>query len=558
MILLRAWLVASACVALFCGLAEGTGAQPFWVFFRDRGAYQSTGLARDRALAEAFAKVTPRALARRAKATRERNPGRALPANAVDLLDCPPDPAYVAAVTAAGGSIRTTSAWLNTVSIDASPDAIARINRLPCVAHTQPVASQKPDAEDTANTDFDAGPSCVQIDMLHIPEAQAMGLCGHGVLICVLDSGFDLDHEAFRQLEVRAERDFVFNDDDPSYDPRTDSPSQSNHGTTVLSMIAAYAPGHLIGPAYCADYLLGKTEVIDAELPVEEDYWCEGVEWAEAEGADLLSSSLSYRNWYRASDLDGRTAVTTRTANLALERGLLIVEAMGNDGPKEGTLSAPADAPGVISVGSVDGIGNLTGFSSAGPTYDRRVKPDLVAPGSAVVVVAPRTPDRYQRGSGTSYSAPLVAGCAALVMEAHPDWGPEAVREALAMSGNRADRPDNHYGWGIVNARDAVLYPLLEGRVTDFHTGEPLRNARIRWRPAAAGSVDSLGAAPSDSPPRGEVRSDSTGAYVIPNLPRGSYTIEVSKEGYFDAAAGPYDVPPNLGDVNFALRYRGE
>ena len=168
-----------------------------------------------------------------------------------------------------------------------------------------------------------------------------------------------------------------------------------------------------------------------------------------------------------------------------------------------------------------------------------------------------RTYDQYFALSGTSFSTPLVAGCAALVMQRHPDWGPEMVRDALMMSASRADRPDNRYGWGIVNARDAVFYPLIEGTVTDAHTREPT----VRWEPR--GSVDSLGAttggaASSDAPPRGSVETDSTGAYVIPNLPRGIYAIHVSKPGYFDASAGPYDVPPNLGDANVALRYRGE
>jgi hypothetical protein len=136
------------------------------------------------------------------------------------------------------------------------------------------------------------------------------------------------------------------------------------------------------------------------------------------------------------------------------------------------------------------------------------------------------------------------------------------------MSASRAERPDNQYGWGIVNARDAVLYPLIEGTVVDSITREPLAGAKVAWDPG--GSVDSLGAAArtgaaarlgaaaSDSPPRGSVETDSTGAYVIPNLPRGAYTITVSKPGYFDASAGPFEVPPNLGEGNLALRYRGK
>ncbi|HEY3156076.1 MAG TPA: S8 family serine peptidase [Candidatus Eisenbacteria bacterium] len=581
----RAAILVSAMVALGSAAASGAdpprAAPPSWVFFRDRGDLAKPGPAREAALAEASRRITPRAAMRRAKAARERDrlasrgvaarpgsaprlaprPGsaprlaaRPEPVLLPDDQDLPPDPAYVAAVSARGGVIRTRSRWLNAVSVDASPEALERIGALPFVAGIRPVARESRDEAPATDAEFNAGPSYLQIDMLHVPEVHSMGLHGEGILVCVLDSGFELDHEALRQLEVRGVRDFVNGDSDPSYDPRTDAPTQSIHGTAVLSTIGGYAPGRLIGPAYRADYLLGMTERVGSERPVEEDFWCAGVEWAEAVGADLLTSSLTYHAWYRWRDLDGRTAVATRAANLALSRGLLIVNAIGNEGQKEGSIGAPADAPGAISVGAVNGIGNLAGFSSVGPTYDRRVKPDVVAPGVSVLTALGRTRDAYARVNGTSFSTPLVAGVVALIMERHPDWGPEMVRDALTMSASRAERPDNRFGWGLVNAREAVLYPLIEGVVTDFYTREPLQGATVRWEPA--GSVDSLDAAASDSPPRGTVETDSTGAYVIPSLPRGSFKIRISKAGYFDADAGPYDVPPNLGDANVALRYR--
>ena len=232
------------------------------------------------------------------------------------------------------------------------------------------------------------------------------------------------------------------------------------------------------------------------------------------------------------------------------------MNSMGNYGPKERSLSPPADAPDVIAVGAVDWNGTLSRFSSIGPTWDSRVKPDLVAMGSGVTVARDRTRDRYNRAGGTSYSAPLIAGCAAIVMSAHPDWGPEAVRDALVMSADRASRPDPRYGWGVPNVRDAILYPFLEGRMTDFNTHEPIQNARVSWEPV--GAVDSTHAAPSDSPLRGEMRADSTGAYVIPNLPAGTYRLRATAPGYFDWVSEPLQVPPSLGDLNAALRYRGE
>lgn len=519
-----------------------------WVFFRDHGA--SAPL--DSAIAAAERSLSPRARARRAKAARERGDTRPT----VDERDLEPEAAYVAGVAATGARIRTWSRWANAVSVDAADQALADIRALPFVLDVRPVAriDEREGGAHESTAEFSYGPAEHQLEMLGVPEAHAMGYRGEGVLVCVLDSGFELGHQAFDQLEVRATRDFIFHDDNVAFDPRQDFPTQANHGTQVLSILAGYAPGRIIGPAYRADFILGKTEWIGSETKVEEDSWCEAIEWAEAMGADIVTSSLSYSQWYRAQDRDGVTALISRAANLALEHGVLIFNSIGNQGPDERTLSPPADAPGVIAVGAVDWNGQLTNFSSTGPTWDGRVKPDLVAMGSGVTHAAARTRDRYGRGGGTSYSTPLVAGCAAIVLSAHPDWGPEAVRDALVMSGNRAANPDNRYGWGVPNVRDAVLYPLVEGRVTDKATREPLGGARIAWE----GVVDSSRAAPGDSPARGSTVTDSTGSYVIPNLPAGSYRMRVEAAGYLGAESEALEVPPSLGEVNFSLEYRGK
>lgn len=533
-----------------------TGASPQWILFRDRGTPASV----DSALAAAARTLSPRALARREKAARERGQSRP----AVDVRDLEPSAPYVAAIEATGARIRTTSRWLNAVSVDAEAGILAVIRNLPFVSDVRPVAIVALEDADAAGVDspsetpsergadeFWYGPAEHQLTMLGIPEAHAMGYHGEGVLVCVLDSGFELEHEAFDQLEVRATRDFLFHDENVAYDPNEDVINQSNHGTQVLSILGGFSPGHIVGPAYRADFILGKTEYLPTETRAEEDAWVEGVEWAEAMGADIVTSSLSYSKWYRPQDEDGRTALITQAANLAFERGVLVFNSIGNQGPGERTLSPPSDSPDVIAVGATDWNGRLTGFSSLGPTWDGRVKPDLVAMGSGVTHVIPRSRDRYGRGAGTSYSTPLVAGCAAIVLSAHPDWGPETVRDALVMSGDRAGSPDTRYGWGIPNVRDAIFYPFVDGRVTDGVTREAVAHATVAWEPA--GAVDSLAAAPGDSPPRGSALTDSTGAFVVPNLPPGTYRLRVRAAGHSDAVSEPFTVPPSLGDVNFRL-----
>ena len=372
------------------------------------------------------------------------------------------------------------------------------------------------------------------------------------VLICVLDSGFERSHEVFDRLEVREERDFVFDDRDTGYDPSQDLVSQADHGTAVLSVLAGYAPERLIGPAYESEFILAKTERIGSEQRSEEDHWCEAVEWAEAEGADVVSSSLSYPLWYRLPERDGRTAENSRVANIALERGLLVVNSTGNFGP--GPPPEPPSGAGVLAVGSVDANGTLSRFSSIGPPGTGASSPPR-RDGPA----ARRSAHAARRhANGTSFSTPLIAGCAAIVLSAHPT-GRRKPWDALAMSADRARVPIRAMDGAFPTSR-RVVYPQIEGRITDVSTpGQALgKPATISWEPAGAPADTLAAAAPSDSPRRGSVQADSVGAYVIPNLPDGTYRLTIEAPGYFRAQSELIQVPPGLGDVDFALRYRGE
>jgi subtilisin family serine protease len=546
------FLVTCACLAL---LSAAPARAADWVFFRDHGAVGAS--------APNDSLPTAHALERRAKAWRARVSRGLLPPGSVPVDDSPPAPAYIAALENAGARIRTVSRWMNAASVEGDAAVMAAIAALPFVDEVRPVARLTFDADSTEPLEggdvADAGPSYPQLALIGIPEANALGYHGEGVVIGILDSGFSTRHEALRHLDLRAERDFVQGDDDPA-DDRTrtppDPPGQQNHGTQVLSLIGADRPGDMIGAAPRASFLLAKTERTDVEAKFEEDLWCAGLEWVEAMGADVVTTSLSYDRWYQESQLDGRTAITTRMADLAWERGLLLLNSAGNSGPHPSTVGAPGDAPGEITVGSVNLLGQISGFSSRGPTGDGRVKPDVVAPGSGVLVVRGGELDGYQRGGGTSYSTPLVAGVAALVVEAHPDWGPEAVREAIVMSANRADRPDNDYGWGLVDARAAILYPLLEGAVTSRSETEgspprPVTGARVAWERIGESRGD--WAAPGDAPPAGETRTDAGGEYTIGNLPPGSYRLTITADGFETETLGPFDVPPNLRGVDATI-----
>ena len=319
----------------------------------------------------------------------------------------------------------------------------------------------------------DYGPSFEQLSNIGVIELHNLGYMGDGIRIAILDAGYPYrDHLAFAQLTVIAERNFVDGNaftDAPSEQPASEEAErQSNHGTRVLSIMAAFDQGGMIGVAPRAHYLLATTEDITREVPAEEDLWVTGLEWADSLGADIVNSSVGYNEWdegggYTYGDLDGSTAVSTIAAEIAIARGIVIVAAAGN----EATLpwhyiTVPADGPNVIAVGAV-GLTQpvIAPFSSRGPTADGRLKPDVVAPGVSVITAdTARTSAGdgkragYRRMRGTSFAAPLVSGVSALLREIHPTWTPNQVAEALRTTARDLGDagPDTTYGWGLVNA----------------------------------------------------------------------------------------------------------
>jgi hypothetical protein len=317
-----------------------------------------------------------------------------------------------------------------------------------------------------------------QLAMLTVPSMHDCGLTGAGVVVALLDSGFTLDHEALAHLDVLGERDFI-NDDDVTADESGDPPGQHNHGTSVLSLLAGLAPGTYMGVAPEVTVILAKTEDIAAEQPIEEDWFVEGLEWAESLGADVATASLGYVDWYTVEDLDGQTAVTTIAANIAMQNGLVMVASAGNWGPNPTTIGAPADADMLIAVGAVDLDRVVTDFSSRGPTFDGRIKPDVAALGHDNWVVAPGTPDAYVQGNGTSYAAPLVAGVAALLKQAYPELTAADMHALLTGTATQSSMPDNAMGYGIVRGyRAAGLYCTCYDRDEDG------------WYDAACGGED--------------------------------------------------------------------
>ncbi len=419
-----------------------------WVFFTDKG------IADDNSLKAALEKVENR-FSRRS-ITRRIN--RAEKTTTFDFYDLPISQEYIRTLESMGLEIIHQSRWLNAVSLYADYQTVNRISILPLVSEIRPVlkAVRRPLPENQEeippkirkpSTDLPVswyGPSYTQLDQINVPLMHYLGYTGAGVLIALFDTGFDLDHPVFDSLHLIADSAFM---DDSLVNP--------SHGTSTLSVIGGRADSILIGAAYGADFMVAATEIVDTEIVAEEDNWVAAAEWADIMGADIISSSLGYFDWYTFADLDGNTATTTIAADIAVSRGIAVFNSAGNErGTSFPHITPPADGDSVMAVGAVTSAGTLAPFSSPGPTYDGRIKPDIMAMGINVYRANPGT--GYSGGNGTSFACPLAAGAAALLLQIHPAWSPIDLKEAMIRSADRYDSPNNDFGYGIFNTFEAA------------------------------------------------------------------------------------------------------
>ena len=404
------------------------------------------------------------------------------------IHDLPVPRDYIDRVLAAGAGHRTTTRYLNGVSVEAPVEVLRRIAEFPFVRSIEPVrsSSRKPVTPDRPAPkraagkflyNMNYGPSLGQLEMIQVPALHDLGFSGNGVRICMLDTGFKRSHEALDGVNVIAEWDFINDDPNTSEEPG-DPSGQHSHGTKILSLIGGNQTGELIGPAYGAEYLLGKTEDVSQEEPIEEDWWVEGVEWADSNGADIIASSLGYKDWYTYADMDGNTATTTIAADLAAWNGILVCTSAGNEGDSDWIyMLAPADADSIIATGAVWYDSTLASFSSRGPTYDGRIKPDLAAQGVYTYSVDPYTNSGYDDCHGTSCSNPILAGAAALVLEANPFLTPFELITLLKENASQASSPDTALGWGIIQTADAMnqaTYVQIENELTNYGYKPPV------------------------------------------------------------------------------------
>jgi subtilisin family serine protease len=390
----------------------------------------------------------------------------------IAVLDRLPDSRAIEELRNRGIQIRYVSRWLSAASCELDEEQLEQLRAELGRSAVRPVRSFRRDvnplvgelgearaSKGVAPSALDYGPSRFQSELIQADQLHALGLSGAGVRALVMDTGFFTDLAAFEHLDIFAEHDFVF-DDDETANEFPDSTSQQRHGTGVLGLFAGFDPGDIIGPGYAAEVVLAKTEYVSSETRVEEDNFVAALEWGEALGVDLVTASLGYccfddSTAYADEDYDGDTAPTSVAMDAAAAFGVLPLVAVGNRGSRPGIMMTPADADSVVSVGSVDADSTVSDFSSRGPTFDGRFKPEVAALGRAAVWT--RVDGDYGARSGTSAATPQVAGIAAMLIEAHPQWNAMQYREALLRSASQSDQPDNNLGHGIVRGRDALF-----------------------------------------------------------------------------------------------------
>lgn len=445
-------IISSLFAASFC--SAQTAPDTYWVQFTDKDN-------------------TPYSLAQPEQFLSQRSIDRRL-AQGIELdeSDLPVDPSYISTVIGLGDvQLINRSKWFNAITVRCSdPAAIDAIEQLPFVSHVRgtraligaapqqekfmmEVAAPMPGPRGGQPADY--GASWLQISQMNGHILHGMDAKGQGMLIGVLDSGFeDADSlPAFDDLRAREgvllERDMVNHDGDV-YDDHW-------HGRSVLSCMTGILPGYLQGTAPAADYVLLRTEEVATEYIVEEDNWVAGAELADSIGCDVLNTSLGYTEFddslqnHVYSDLDGATARISIAAGMAAQKGMIPVNSAGNSGQSAWHFIGPAaDAIDILAVGAVGSFGEHAPFSSWGPSADGRVKPDVCAMGWGAIALRPQG-DSIAPLNGTSFSSPILAGLVACLWQLHPQRTAHEVMQAVRESASLYFAPNDSMGYGIPN-----------------------------------------------------------------------------------------------------------
>lgn len=384
----------------------------------------------------------------------------------IDARDVPVNENYITQLKAQTGiTVKAKSKWFNAVHVRGSEADINALAVLSFVDHidfadkglnTAGRSSSQQDKFEVEETsvNFTYGNSQNQIQMLNLDNLHIADYTGEGIVIAVLDAGFPNVNTMSSFQRLRDNNDLLDGYDFVTRNPNVYAYTGNTHGTKVLSDMAGFIQDQFVGTAPDASYYLFRTEDGATENPVEESYWVEAAERADSLGVHIINSSLGYTTYdnpnysYTPSDMDGNTAYITKGANIAVEKGILVVNSAGNSGNGAWQIvGAPADAANVLSIGAVDAAGNYASFSSRGNATQPTQKPDVVAQGASPFVINEN--DGIENNNGTSFSSPIMAGAVACLMQAAPTLSVEQIKQFIRMSASQYATPDFFLGYGI-------------------------------------------------------------------------------------------------------------
>ncbi len=391
--------------------------------------------------------------------------------------DLPVTGKYYDSIASLNVNILYTSRWFNAVVAEttdsllieklSSVDFVKRVELLYKGLLNPPPSCKSSIQEFDDYSDLNYGKAQHQIEIHQGHHLHRKGYQGQDKVIAILDAGFyGADSlQVFDSLWINEQilgyKDFV--------DPAGNIFAESAHGMKVLSILGGNLPGELIGTAPKAKYWLIRSEDTQSEYRIEEANWIAAAEFADSVGADVINSSLGYSTFtdslqnYFYKDMDGETTLVTRGADMAASKGMLVVVSAGNSGSNDWTyITAPADGKRVITVGAVDSIGQYAPFSSKGPTFDGRIKPNVVAIGMGTYLQ--NQDSTIGTGSGTSFAAPIITGLVTCLWQMFPQQTNDEIIQAIESSAHRYPYPDYLVGYGIPNFGVAV--DLITGKIT--------------------------------------------------------------------------------------------
>ena len=427
--------------------------QDAWVFFMDKENVAAS-------LANPISILTQEAIDR-----------KELHGTLIDERDVPVNENYITQIKDVSGiTVLSKSKWMNCVHVIGSQSNIESLLDLPFVIDIEfadkslnllpfiPFEDKFTIEDFSRQIEYDYGAATNQIEMLSGEYLHEYNFTGEGMIVAVLDAGFPTiyNNSGFQKMNDEGRLLGTYDFESRS----TNVEGTSSHGLKTSSDIVGYIENEFVGTAPQASFYFFVTEYTPSETPVEESWWVEALERSDSLGVDVVNTSLSYRAYDNSSydhsyeDLDGQTTFAARGANIAFEKGMIMINSAGNSGNSSfPTVGTPSDAIGVLTVGAVDANGDYASFSSKGPTVDGRIKPDVMAQGLGSAVIS--TNGNVDFSSGTSFSSPIMAGVVTCLWQSRPQTSNESLMGIIRESSHLYSNPTNQMGYGIPNFEDA-------------------------------------------------------------------------------------------------------